>query len=161
MRGIKIMINNLNEKDFKLKVRVNYNSVVKMDNFKKARKDLVKVNEYINNLFYDMTSDIDYKTSNFSLDKEFINIFNLLFDMIINEKSIVEKWNGLSNTKKKHVIINNMLLFTLTNTFKLDREKSVYNKDAKQYIEKVYNDTISVRLFELFLQVAKTLNKIN
>ena len=150
----------LNNKLFKNKILANYRSVASMEHFKDIKKVAVNVADFLNNKFNNLFADIDYKTSQLAISKEFIDKFNVVFELVVKDNAIIEKWQALSNTKKKNVIVNALMLFCLKNGYVFDRAKSVYNKQAKCYSIKEYTQHIGVRLYELFYQVGIALNEM-
>lgn len=150
----------LNNKQFKNDILNNYRSISSMELFKDIKKVAVNVADFLSNKFNNLFIDIDYKTSQLAINKDFINKFNVVFELVVKKDVIIEKWQALSNTKKKNVVVNALMLFCLKNGYVFDRAKSVYNKQAKCYSIKEYTQQVGVRLYELFYQVGIALNEM-
>lgn len=121
-------------------LKLTYNEYRKIEAFKKCNNYTMDTINYIKNNNIIDKNDI-------SINADFVHWFNILSDVVYNNE-IVEKYNALSNNKKRNLLCVSML-YTLKLKYKFDRGASVYNKDAKTYAEKRYTltDTLSVNDF--------------
>lgn len=127
----------------------NFKSYQSNENYQAIKKHTSEVVDYIIN------NDIIDK-SKISISSEFINHFNIASDLVF-QSSIQKKWQALSNNQKRKTIAG-AILYALKRDYSFDRAGSVYDKTTKCYIKKEYTQNTSVKINELFYQVAMTLN---
>ena len=127
----------------------NFTSYQSNENYQAIKKHTSEVVNYIIN------NDIIDK-SKISISSEFINYFNIASDLVFIAP-IQKKWQALSNNQKRKTIAS-AILYALKRDYAFDRSMSVYDKITKCYIKKEYAEKTSVKINELFYQVAMTLN---
>lgn len=123
----------------------NYKSYAYTNNYMQLKKYVNDTIEYVKN-------NNVIELEKISINNDFLQFFSDGFEQVAKDTKIIEKWQKLSNTKKRLLISKN-IIFSLKKDFYFDRTSSNFNKIAKCYTNKVYNKDIKIKVNDLFYNV--------
>lgn len=97
------------------------------------------------------------ETKKASISNNIIQLVNDAFDSCVKINSIIDNYNGLSNNKKRAIILKALTLATKID-YAFNRANSVYNAKEKYYITKEYNKCYKVSLSGFLYSLAVILH---
>ena len=92
-----------------------------------------------------------------SISNNIIQLVNEAFEVCVKVNTILDNYNGLSNNKKRAIILKALTLSTKID-YAFNRSNSVYNAKEKYYITKEYNKCYKVSLSGFLYSLAVILH---
>jgi len=93
-----------------------------------------------------------------SIDSETLTAINYAIEDTLKNQKMIEKWQALSNSKKRNYI-STAILFAIKKDFYFNRGASTYNKETKTITQKAYTKAVRVSVYSLIYQVAILLSE--